>query len=968
MSYVRSMRALSLAALCLVAAAQAWAQERPSPRSRVLPPVVVAAESRLPVEVSRVDVRAEIAGREARSRIELELYNPNARVLEGELQFPLAPGQTVIGFALDIDGELRPAVPVEKAKGRRVFEDISRAQVDPALLEVIGGNNYKLRVYPLPAQGRRRVVLDLVESLQDPAYHLPLAFDGKVARLDARVRVAGVAPAQLRARFGASSLSPRGVGWADAEVELSRRDHEQDGVLVVELPSAQRHAAIAVGDYRGERYFYADLPAPALVEGKRAAPKTLAILWDASGSAEMRDLDRELALLDAYFRSLGDIRLTVALLVARDVAEPVREFSVDRGDWRRLRQHLQALALDGATNLGALQVPPGADMALLFSDGLGTYQSDELPPSSVPLYTVNSALRGNTTLLRAAAEASGAMHLDLAHTDSVSAVRALHTVPARLTGLRGVGAGQLVAASPYPRDGYVQLAGLLTAPQAELTLEWLDGEGRVSEQIVPLAVEPSAISEQELPLAAWRWASLRLQALQRAPRANRAAIRRLATHFKLASAETSLIVLDTVEDYVRHEIEPPASLLPKYRQLLAQAGRTRELRQAEHLERVARRFAERAAWWDRSFPKDQPAAAPPDKDEARRAALAAEERHARERRRAEAGRVMRAMENAPVPAPAAAQAEQAAAETGAVIRLRRWEPDAPYIARFKQSDAAALYAAYLDEKPSYAQSTAFFLDAADRLLERGQRELALRVLSNLAEMELEDRHILRILGYRLLQAGRVDLALPVLERVRELAPDEPQSWRDLGLALAAAGKPQQGLEQLWEVVRRPWDDRFADIALIALTELNTVVARMQAAGQTPDLSGIDPRLLRHMPLDLRVVLAWDADNTDIDLWVIDPNGEAAYYANPLTYQGGAMSRDFTGGYGPEVFELRHAKPGTYTVKARFYGHRQQVVAPATTLMLRFSTGYGSAAQRDEMVTLRLAQAKDEVVVGTFEVK
>src|SRR5690606_2935357 len=166
----------------------------------------------------------------------------------------------------------------------------------------------------------------------------------------------------------------------------------------------------------------------------------------------------------------------------------------------------------------------------------------------------------------------------------------------------------------------------------------------------------------------------------------------------------------------------------------------------------------------------------------------------------------------------------------------------------------------------------------------------------------EGRHMLGIPGYRLLQAGRVDLALPVLERVRELAPDEPQSWRDLGLALAAAGKPQQGLEQLWEVVRRPWDDRFADIALIALTELNTVVARMQAAGQTPDLSGIDPRLLRHMPLDLRVVLAWDADNTDIDLWVIDPNGEAAYYANPLTYQGGAMSRDFTGGYGPEVFE------------------------------------------------------------------
>jgi hypothetical protein len=35
------------------------------------------------------------------------------------------------------------------------------------------------------------------------------------------------------------------------------------------------------------------------------------------------------------------------------------------------------------------------------------------------------------------------------------------------------------------------------------------------------------------------------------------------------------------------------------------------------------------------------------------------------------------------------------------------------------------------------------------------------VLSNLAEMDLENRHILRVLGYRLLQAGQPALAMPV---------------------------------------------------------------------------------------------------------------------------------------------------------------------------------------------------------------
>lgn len=279
-----------------------------------------------------------------------------------------------------------------------------------------------------------------------------------------------------------------------------------------------------------------------------------------------------------------------------------------------------------------------------------------------------------------------------------------------------------------------------------------------------------------------------------------------------------------------------------------------------------------------------------------------------------------------------------------------------------------MYAVYLDERPSYLSSTAFFLDAADILLERGQTALGLRVLSNLAEMNLENRQILRILAYRLKQAGQVKLALPVLQKVLVLSPDEPQSLRDLGLALAEDGQSQAAVNQLWEVVARPWNNRFPDIELIALGELNAINAGVAAAGQPAlDTSAMDTRLLRNLPLDVRAVLSWDADNTDIDLWVIDPNGERAYYGRQLTYQGGRMSNDFTGGYGPEEFVLRDAKPGTYTVKAEFYGHNQQIVAPATTLMLRLSTGFGTPAQKDENIILRLAGKKEEVTVGTFVV-
>jgi len=228
--------------------------------------------------------------------------------------------------------------------------------------------------------------------------------------------------------------------------------------------------------------------------------------------------------------------------------------------------------------------------------------------------------------------------------------------------------------------------------------------------------------------------------------------------------------------------------------------------------------------------------------------------------------------------------------------------------------------------------------------------------------------VLRLLGYRLQQADESALAVAMFEHVLELAPHEPQSSRDLGLALAATSRAQAAIRTLYAVATGPWDARFADIDLIALVELNAIVDAARRDGRTLDTAFVDPRLLRAMPLDLRVVLAWDADNTDVDLHVVDPNGEEVYYGHSRSRQGGAITHDATGGYGPEEFALRVAKPGRYRIEAQFFGHRQQVLLSSTGLMLWLSSGWGTARQEDRRTTLRLQSASGaRVVIGTFDV-
>lgn len=327
---------------------------------------------------------------------------------------------------------------------------------------------------------------------------------------------------------------------------------------------------------------------------------------------------------------------------------------------------------------------------------------------------------------------------------------------------------------------------------------------------------------------------------------------------------------------------------------------------------------------------------------------------------------MAAREGAQREAQAAARPDTAA--TAARIRLVPWVPDSPVMRRLRSASEAERYQIYLDERPSHTASTAFFLDVAELFLERGHTALGLRILSNLAEMQLANRQILRILAYRLLQAGQVEVAVPLLEQVVRLAPDEPQSLRDLGLAHAAAGRHQQAVDLLWQVVSRPWDRRFPDIDMTALADLNAIVGRARASGATPpDTQAFDERLMRNLPLALRVVLAWDSDNTDIDLHVVDPNGERCSFQRPLTYQGGRMSADFTGGYGPEEFALRDAKPGMYTIQANFYGHRQQVISAYTTVMVKLTTGFGTASQQERDIVVRLSGERRMLTLGSFEV-
>ena len=933
------------------------------------PPVLHVQGAEQPIRLQALKVDVEVSAGVAETRVQMEFFNPNGRVLEGKLQFPLASGQIVSGFALDIDGELRDAVPVEKARAQQVFEDIVRRRVDPGLLQTTLGNNYELRIYPLAPGKTRTVVLRLVEPAVT-RLSLPLAYAKAVDRFEVSLRYAS---ATVRPQI--VSVNPLGLaferdsrGGFVARRSLDRAALPGDP-LVVQVAAANA-IEITTEQRGGDTFFTLDL-AVSQQSAPRRLPRQVQIVWDASGSAAGRQLDRELALLDAYFKRAGTIAVT--LVRVADVAFAGERFMVRNGDWSALRRVLQTTVYDGASQLGAVRHDGVSQEAIWFSDGLANYGAPWLRTFPVPAYMVHSSASSDPAALQVVAEASGGRSIDLTMLTQAQATDALLTRGTQLVDVSALGGKEIVAESRHAIRGRLVLAGMLTAGSADLTLRLHGSDGVVTARTVRVDAGRNASR-----LAAVQWARLTLASLEGDARVNKARIREIGRRFGMATRETSLLVLEQVDDYVRHEIEPPPSLRAAYDRLAATTKKHRAQSDAARLAQVVRRFEARMAWWNRKFPKDEPAK---HLQLAKSQAGALGEAQSPRQRRADMPT------DAAVPLPmaappsvggrlAAAPAEREQKDSGRgsaassiSIALKPPAANSAWLKRLHATDASSWYAVYLDERRDNAISVGFFLDSAEFFLQNGQRELGLRVLSNLAEMDLQNRQVLRLLAYRLQQAGEIDLALSIFERVLELAPGEPQSHRDLGLALAQAEQAQRAVDRLYEVVTGAWDSRFADVDLIALAELNAVVAAAERAGKKVDVSGIEPRLLKNLPLDVRVVLAWDADATDVDLHVVDPNGDEVYYGRNLSYQGGAITRDATGGYGPEEFALRHAKPGKYRVEANFFGHRQQVLASSTSLMLWLSSGFGTTAQQDQWTTLSVkSEGGQRIVVGEFEVK
>lgn len=506
-----------------------------------------------PMELQKCSISVKADLFTATTYIEMEFFNPNNQEIEGLYRFQLLPGQAITALQLDLFGKFRDGSIEEKWKAANAYNTIVGKRVDPALLQMDSYNNYSLRIYPVPAKGIRRITMTIQQMLKAEGevinYHLPITNKDKVSEFNVDISISHIA---TKAFINDGLLHGHSFGQRTASQNISW--HAYDAIwekpLSFSIP-LQKHDVVCV-KVEKDKTFFAVRHLSTTPRTVALQPKSIAIYWDVSFSGGKRDTEKEISFLKQYAAYYGIIDLYIIPFSYKAKA-PVHFRLQDGARWIR---YLRSLDYEGATQLGALDFTAvKADAIFLVSDGYNSLGTTLPKKENQTIFALHASNMADNATLSAIIGKSGGRNIDLQKQTFSQAIATAGSVERALLDIRSASGKTLIDVEEHNENERTSfLAGTTLAEGDTLFFDYGNNDHvAITEKVV---LRPSETCGHT--------------AINKLPALNRfdgllkkGAWQDLLFFGKdegIVTYNTSFIVLEKVEDYVKFNIEPPKEL------------------------------------------------------------------------------------------------------------------------------------------------------------------------------------------------------------------------------------------------------------------------------------------------------------------------------------------------------------------------------------------------------------------------
>jgi tetratricopeptide (TPR) repeat protein len=942
------------------------------------------------LELVSLHVTVTVEGPRTRTVVDHVFRNPHDRQLEGTFEYPLPTGASPSYFAMFLGqtrgtmpplfagraggpplpedalarltpdqlvkqvsaadwGKLQEARVVSKEKALETYEEVTRRRIDPALLEYAGGNTFRGRVFPIPPKGYNRVLI---------AYEEQLPFVGDQVRYRFPLPECPLSEMQFTLNAGAAECKDATFQPKEAKREegggrlsFTHTWHGEikggDAVFAFTPPNPEVQSISGRQGESGPLYLYARIRPDLKIEKAKPFARHAVFLLDTSLSEHPDRFDLNMKLLRGILEADADIEHFNVLTFNVGAAWVEQNGWIDNTAAGRdsLFKRLDGIVLEGATDFGAaldqlaagkVQPPAlkggaAADVFVL-SDGQITWgESDATAlvagfdgrcPYRTRFHCYRTGLGAeNLELYGALTRKGGGIYNCFTEKDVAAAAKAHRRQCLQVEGVKVVGAGAsdvLIAgrqAAVYPGGDLVVAARLKDTGKAQIVVE-----GTFNGQ--KFAQEYSVEAKSDGELAPRGWGEIAVASLLAL---NDPKLEGLVTaycqQFGIGSRAASFLILENDNDYKRFNLEE-------------ERGKTAAGDLAKYLDEVWALLGKPASARERfvRFLKQV---------DGRTAVLGGDGgKHV--------AKLLALLKDADFELPASPIA-------GALMRKGDVPPE------------------YLAARDADRRDVTAYLIEARRRSNAGDADGAVRVLSSVIEEHPGRGDALRLVGYRLLDLKQPVQAARLFLQVQRQRPFEPHSYRDLARSLEDSGKYGLAAVQYEVVLAGTWHQRFNQSLKQVVREeyaamMREAIRREAVGTELADLFGerLEKLVADTKTSDLRVTISWNTDDTDVDLWVIEPDGEKCFYQHKQTKGGGELSDDMTQGYGPERYRIAGAAKGPYRVMVHYYRANPNLLAGETHVNVVVTRHAGTPQETTERHTVILKKQGEAVEVCRVE--
>ena len=542
---------------------------------------------------------------------------------EGIVEFSLLPHQHISQFQLDVNGTLRDAMVVEKQKGRAAYEEIISRRVDPGLLEMIGENKYRLRVYPISRFGLKRAVLVYEEKLPRMSdkyiYTLPLGYNYPVFE-NIRSNYSGekhlftlkmTVPYETYPRIEESPLDA--IQFETKPGSISEffigADSIPQGVLTVSMtaPDAQKPELLLEKTKSGtDRVFLLQTTSP-LKPVDKPKPGKVALCIDRSLSMQPIS-PKVLELMQRYIKHIDHLSVEV-YTIGTDIRK-TGSYDIRQGDPAALFRHIGEIEFNGVARFDSLDLSfPECDEVWLLTDGVSPISSNpSCKTGSHPVIILNDSKQADSYWISQLAERTGGACINLGQPIVADPLSLLTTKQPHLV-LTDYSSKQIEDLHVRTiRHSDLTKSYLITGKQkknkAQLILHFKMGSDLLCDT---LYLDNNQTGKYN-GFVERAYLNEKIKSLNADPNQMKE-ITEIGTKYSLVTPNTSLIVLETLEDYIKYEIVPPTDDLQRdYFRNLERIKREEEENSWKKDEALKEAFNDRRMAW-KAFASDKEIAA-----------------------------------------------------------------------------------------------------------------------------------------------------------------------------------------------------------------------------------------------------------------------------------------------------------------------------------------------------------------------